>query len=85
MILIILKKTNKINENKNDKFEVFIYIPMLYECSEKLKKLFDYLKEIKEIRLINIYKKKFMKNAKKKIKLYLNQFILEKQLKIIKN
>ena len=48
------KITKKINENKNDKFEVFIYIPMLYEYSEKIEKLLEYLKEIKEISLINI-------------------------------
>ena len=48
------KITKKINEKKNDKFQIFIYIPILYEYSEKLKKLFDFLKEIKEISLISI-------------------------------
>ena len=46
--------TKKINTNKNESFKVFIYVPMLYECSEKLKSFMDYLKELKEVCLITI-------------------------------
>ena len=48
----IIKK--KINTNKNQIFNVFIYIPILYEFTEKIKSLLDYLKSIKEINIINI-------------------------------
>ena len=52
---IINDKINKIkNEKKEEKFPVFIYVPILYKYSENLKKIVDYLKEIKEISMINI-------------------------------
>jgi uridine kinase len=44
----------KIISNKNEAFNVFIYIPILYDFSEKIKTLLDYLKNIKEINTINI-------------------------------
>ena len=46
--------TKKVNENKNGLFKVFIYIPMLYEFSEKLKTFVEYLKGVKEVCLITI-------------------------------
>jgi uridine kinase len=53
--LSINDKINKIkNEKKEEKFPLFIYVPILYKYSDNLKKIVDYLKEIKEISMINI-------------------------------
>ena len=44
----------KIKINKNETFEVYIYVPILLEYSEKLKQFIDYLKEKKEVNIISI-------------------------------
>ena len=58
--------TKKITTNKNEPFKVFIYVPMLYECNEKLKSFMDYLKGLKEVCLITI------------VSIFLNKEICEK-------
>ena len=44
----------KINTSKKESFNVFIYIPILYELSEKIKKSLDYLRKVQEINKIII-------------------------------
>ena len=46
--------TKKISINKSEPFKVFLYVPILYEYTERLQKLLDYLKGLKEVSLITI-------------------------------
>ena len=65
-------------KNKNEKFQVFIYIPIIYEYSEKLKKLLDYLKGIEQITVINIIsvflKREVYENIQEKDKIKFKAF-----------
>ena len=45
---------DKINENKNMAFKVYIYVPIFLEYSEKLKTFLDFLKDKKEVNMINV-------------------------------
>ena len=44
----------KIKLNKNESFKVYIYVPLLLEHSEKLKRFIDFLKDKKEVNTISI-------------------------------
>ena len=44
----------KIKLSNNEAFKVYIYVPILLEYSEKLKKFIDYLKDKKEVNTISI-------------------------------
>lgn len=56
-----IKELIKSRIGKNDKIKIFVYFPILFEVSEKQKKIFDYLSKIKEIdsiKILSIFLKK---------------------------
>ena len=81
--------TKKKKDNKNETFEVFIYIPMLYEFSEKLKSFLDFLKEVKEISKIYIVciflQKEIFENHQEKDKIVFKSIYSGKAIENYKN